>query len=917
MNDIIEKIAVFTISLMIAASAGCKKGAADFEENGVEIYGTAAVGLPVAGTVSIKGANGRVSYASIRSDGTYTVDVSALEPPFIVYVEGNVGGTSIRIYSTIDGPGRANVTPATNLVMALALGQDPEAYYPPDDVKNDGKEIPAPPSQSELIMAIIKIQMVLSSVFPVLNVPDDFNIMNGEFLADGSGFDQILDLIKMDVDTTSTGEVVVNVSDALSGTTYYEENTNTGVVINNTGNMGTAVTEAAADQQKMLALANTWITYIMSTSETDKRTILQNIYAEDYLNRGMNKTDSINDELMYDRVPDGLTSVKIDKISIAGTVEDGTFTGGKLTNTVDRTINYSGGSVTIPAGTVFTFNSGTLSSLKSGNYKAVKIFYTITAVWDGVTNVFTQSDYLVQQTAGGSWKYWGDRTLGNSNFNTTNKRIIYASYDSSAKTYTDKSVKFSGYSLWFNDEWNQIMNFGINNFGLRINAILVVGQGMKHSYTDDGKKGMILVRPSSDSQFKLLNNVADTDGVAYNYCISGRDLDVSQITSPELTVIAMYYDTAANTFTPLYSWKCNGESAIPLAESQLSDSLFPSFTNFISTDINDYSAFDSFPWNLTLNWTAPSDSSLSFQGLGCWFDGRLADGLSWASQECGDKGLLNSDSGNVTQTTYNFTMDYGVTGGTFIRSLDNITFSLRYGDNTVKDGVAYETEYRLTKKKHAVVNGTITGAPSSAGKRYVVVIDNDMDVTDGFVSCSQGSTDNTGTINYSMTEVPAGDFNVYCIVYNSYNGTYPVSTITGDYIGYYSNTLAVPAKGSVSCDIALSIVPGATVSGNITVPDIGGKNYLVILDTDTDYTVGSTAVISGTTVSGNTTIPYTIPNVPVGAYYIYCVIYNYSTYYGYYTVPVYGDIHGTSTVGVSDTVSTYTVDFTATIIQPN
>ena len=170
-------------------------------------------------------------------------------------------------------------------------------------------------------------------------------------------------------------------------------------------------------------------------------------------------------------------------------------------------------------------------------------------------------------------------------------------------------------------------------------------------------------------------------------------------------------------------------------------------------------------------------------------------------------------------------------------------------------------------------------------------------------------------MNYSITDVPAGTFYVYCIVYNTYYGSYPVSAIPGDYTGSSINAVTVPAQGTVTSNFAVSQMHGATVSGSITIPVVGGgKNYMIILDTDTDYSSGSTAIINGTTTSIIAPITYSIPEVPVGAYYVYFVIYNSSTYSGYYTVPVIGDIQGVSAVVVADSTPVV-VDFTALLIQ--
>lgn len=816
MKNSFRKITVLVISVMITAAAGCKKANSDEEGYGIEIYGTAAVGSPVTGTIYIKDTCGKVSQSPIRSDGTYTVDVTALVAPFILLVDGHVGTANVSLYSTIDIPGRANVTPATNLILALALKNDPSTEYPPADVKADGKVIDQPPAQTDIVAARAKVQAILQNVFSVLNVPAGFDIMNGSFIADGSGFDHLLDLIKMDVEKDATGNVIANVSDVLTGITFYTEDAKTGKVFTDiTDKMENAVAEAAADQIKIIALANSWKTYIMSTSKTEKQTILEDIYAWDYLNEGKNKIDSISEEIANNNVPEGLTSVTITNVSILGSVEDIPFTGGTLTTAGDRTYNSKNGSVTIPKDTVFTFNYGTLSSLKLTNYKAVKILTTITADFSGKTEVFTEYDYVVQQFQNGPWKFWGDRSLAQSEFNTTNKRVIYASYNDTTKTYSDKDIKFSGYNLWFNDEGNRVMDFGANHYGLTINAVLVTGQGMLRSFTDDGKKGMLLVRFGPNTDYTLVNNVVDIDGISGNYCISGRDLDLSQITSTELTVIAMHYDYDGikNTyaFIPLYAWKCNENSTIPKAESELADNLFPSFANLNSTDIDNYPAFFSFPWNLPLNWNAPTASgtgSLTFGSLDCWFGGIAADGVSWTNNDSSDGDLIRNDSGTLTPTSYTFTMDYGVTGGTLVRDLRNINFSLRYGDFSVENGAQYETEYRINKQgPSAAINGTVTGVPYVAGKSYAVIADNDTDLTNGFVKYTYSSTDDTGAINYSITDVPAGTFYVYCIVYNTYNGSYPVSAITGDYTGYYVNSVTVPEKGAVSCNFVVSEIP--------------------------------------------------------------------------------------------------------------
>ena len=149
-----------------------------------------------------KGANGKLSFSAVKADGSYTVDVSALESPFIIFVEGTVGSRTVRLYSTIDEPGRANVTPATNLAMTLALGADPAAVYPPKDITTDGTLIEAAPTSAKIEEAKHTVQAILEKVFATLDVPAGFDILNGSFKADGTGFDKLLEAVSMKVNTT-------------------------------------------------------------------------------------------------------------------------------------------------------------------------------------------------------------------------------------------------------------------------------------------------------------------------------------------------------------------------------------------------------------------------------------------------------------------------------------------------------------------------------------------------------------------------------------------------------------------------------------------------------------------------------------------------------------------------------------------
>jgi len=66
----------FLAMIVIAASlmSGCSKE--DKASEIKEIYGVAASGAPIVGTVNIKGANGKVSMSAIKADGSFTGNCS-------------------------------------------------------------------------------------------------------------------------------------------------------------------------------------------------------------------------------------------------------------------------------------------------------------------------------------------------------------------------------------------------------------------------------------------------------------------------------------------------------------------------------------------------------------------------------------------------------------------------------------------------------------------------------------------------------------------------------------------------------------------------------------------------------------------------------------------------------------------------
>jgi len=106
------------------------------------------------------------------------------------------------------------------------------------------------------------------------------------------------------------------------------------------------------------------------------------------------------------------------------------------------------------------------------------------------------------------------------------------------------------------------------------------------------------------------------------------------------------------------------------------------------------------------------------------------------------------------------------------------------------------------------VTGTLTMPAAADGKPFWVLLYNDDDSFDG-----NGTVGTGMTLNYTVNNVPAGDYFVLANVY--LNGGAPGDdAVSGDYIGFYdvgggvtNPNASVPSSGNVTFDFSLFIQP--------------------------------------------------------------------------------------------------------------
>ena len=162
------------------------------------ITGTAAAGAPVVGTVTVKDSTGATRTSTIAADGSYSVNVAGMTGPFVFLADGTVGGRTVSMVSAAtaaDVNKTINITPFTDLIVANLAGQAAATYF-------------ASPVFSKLTAAELDAarQTLTTRLLPILNslgVAAGFDLLRSSFAADHSGFDAVMDVVRVSTDTAT------------------------------------------------------------------------------------------------------------------------------------------------------------------------------------------------------------------------------------------------------------------------------------------------------------------------------------------------------------------------------------------------------------------------------------------------------------------------------------------------------------------------------------------------------------------------------------------------------------------------------------------------------------------------------------------------------------------------------------------
>lgn len=180
---------LFALSAFILVS-GCSS---DSTSTPSTLSGTAATGAPIDGTVTVKDADGVEENIATAVDGSFTLNVAGMTPPYLLKVMPSSGPT---LYSFAATNGQiVNLAPTTNLAMFLASGKaDLDAMY----INWDGTAVTAAEvaTAEGVVRANLVTQITNASLDPAI-----LNLFTTPFAADGSGIDGVMDDLAITVNT--------------------------------------------------------------------------------------------------------------------------------------------------------------------------------------------------------------------------------------------------------------------------------------------------------------------------------------------------------------------------------------------------------------------------------------------------------------------------------------------------------------------------------------------------------------------------------------------------------------------------------------------------------------------------------------------------------------------------------------------
>ena len=194
---------------LVLLIAGCGGGGGGANT----VSGVAAAGAPLVGTVYLKDSSSPAKELSdtIAADGSFSIDVTGLTPPFILKAQGTAGGVSYTLCSFAPGPGIANINPYSNLAVANAI----------NNYNLSGIYTAPTTTQMQTISANLakSIADIESKLLPLLTLYHAaVNPISDSYTANHLGLDGLLDMVKVTISSTGTVTLTNKLTSAVIST---------------------------------------------------------------------------------------------------------------------------------------------------------------------------------------------------------------------------------------------------------------------------------------------------------------------------------------------------------------------------------------------------------------------------------------------------------------------------------------------------------------------------------------------------------------------------------------------------------------------------------------------------------------------------------------------------------------------------
>jgi fibronectin type 3 domain-containing protein len=209
MKKSFASITILSIMTLGLTLSGC--GSSGNGLSSQVVSGNASVGAPLAGQVSLKDSSSTplVRKTDIGDDGSFAIDVTGMQAPFILEATGTATGSNYTLHSFADGAGTANINPLADAIVASAAGDNDasESYNHSD---HDKLHKISSNLQATVNTLLSKLQLLLQQ-YNAQNA----NPITSHYIANHLGLDDMFDHVKITVNNgtlsviyTKTGAVI-------------------------------------------------------------------------------------------------------------------------------------------------------------------------------------------------------------------------------------------------------------------------------------------------------------------------------------------------------------------------------------------------------------------------------------------------------------------------------------------------------------------------------------------------------------------------------------------------------------------------------------------------------------------------------------------------------------------------------------